>query len=82
MTPSPIPATTYSELSVTLTESLMNRKNPIVTPDYPTAPYVENIGIRPDIQADYMTKDNLLNRGKTFSDAMFAAAANYIKNGK
>lgn len=74
--------TTFSESFITLTQSLMNRKNPIVTSDFPTAPYVENIGIRPDIQADYMTKDNLLNRGKTFADGMFAAAANYIKNGK
>ena len=74
--------TTFSESGVTVTQSLMNRKNPIVTSDYPTAPYVENIGVRPDIQADYMTKDNLLNRGKTFVDGMFAAMANYIKNGK
>jgi hypothetical protein len=74
--------TTFSEAYVTVTQSLMNRKNPIVTSDFPAAPYVENIGVRPDIQADYMTKDNLLNRGKTFADAMFAAAVNYIKNGK
>ncbi len=74
--------TTFSESSITVTQTLMNRKNPIVTSDNPTAPYVENIGVRPDIQADYMTKENLLNRGRTFADALFAAAANYIKNGK
>lgn len=74
--------TAFSESRVTVTQSLMNRKNPIVTSDYPTAPYVENIGVRPDIEADYMTRDNLMNRGKTFVDGMFAAMANYIKNGK
>lgn len=74
--------TTFSESFVTVTQSLMNRMNPIVTSDFPAAPYVENIGVRPDIEADYMTKDNLLNRGRTFADALFAAAANYIRNGK
>jgi Peptidase family S41 len=77
-----VEGTTFSESLTNVTISLMNRKNPIVTSDYPTAPYVENIGVRPDIEADYMTKDNLLNRGKTFVDGMFAAMASYIKNGK
>ena len=77
-----VEATTFSESLTNVTISLMNRKNPMVTSDNPTAPYVENIGVRPDIEADYMTRDNLLNRGKTFVDGMFAAMANYIKNGK
>jgi len=68
--------TTYSEGAATLTESLMHRKNPVVTSDYPTAPYVENIGVRPEIVQDYMTVDNLLNKGATFvqafTDAMVA----------
>ena len=82
VTSNPVGATTFSEAFVTVTQSLMNRKNPIVTADNPTAPYVENIGVRPDIQADYMTKENLLNNGKTFATDMFNAAANYIKNGR
>lgn len=75
----------YSEGLVgfmSVTESLMNRKNPIVTSDYPTAPYVENIGVRPDIQADYMTADNLFSSGKPFVDAFIAAATNYVQNNK
>jgi hypothetical protein len=71
--------TTYSEGVATLTESLMHRKNPVVTSDYPTAPYVENIGVRPEIVQDYMTIDNLLNKGATFvqafTDAMVATIA-------
>jgi C-terminal processing protease CtpA/Prc len=66
-------AGTYSLGFTTVTESLMNRKNPVVTAEYPTAPYVENIGVRPDIVVDYMTVDNLNQRGKPFVDAFVAA---------
>jgi hypothetical protein len=51
----------------------MNRKNPIVTAEYPTAPYVENIGVRPEITVDYMTIDNFSRGGKPFVDAFVAA---------
>jgi peptidase S41-like protein/PDZ domain-containing protein len=68
----------YSEGITTLTESLMVRKNPTVTTDYPAAPYVENIGVRPDIVQDYMTKDNLLRGGRAFVDAFSAAMVDWI----
>jgi len=44
----------------------MLRREPIVTAEYPTAPDVENIGVRPDVEIDYMTRDNLMNRGTAF----------------
>jgi len=66
-------AGTYSLGYVTVTESLMNRKNDIVTAEYPPAPYVENIGVRPEIVVDYMTADNLNRQGKPFVDAFVAA---------
>jgi hypothetical protein len=62
-----------------VTESLMNRKNPIVTSDYPTAPYVENIGVRPEIVVDYMTAANLNQKGKPFVDAFVAAIVAQIQ---
>ena len=73
-------AGSYSLGSISVTESLMNRKNPIVTSEYPAAPYVENIGVRPDIQADYMTRDNLTQNGKPFVDAFVAAMVNKIQS--
>jgi len=73
------PVTTYSEGQATLTESLMHRKNPIATPEYPTAPYVENIGVRPEITQDYMTVDNLLNHGSTFVQAFTDAMVKLIQ---
>jgi C-terminal processing protease CtpA/Prc len=66
-------AGSYSLGSSTVTVSLMNRKNDIVTDDYPSAPYVENIGVRPDLVVDYMTAANLNQRGKPFVDAFVAA---------
>lgn len=70
----------FSEGSTTLTESLMVRRFSINTAgEYPVSPYIENIGVRPDIQADYMTRDNLINGGKTFVDAFSAAMVEHIK---
>ncbi len=58
--------TMFSEVFGSVTQSLMVRREPIVTAEYPTAPYVENIGVRPDVEIDYMTRDNLMNRGTAF----------------
>jgi hypothetical protein len=71
--------TTYSEGQATVTESLMHRKNPIATAEYPTAPYVENIGVRPEITQSYMTIDNLLNQGSTFVQAFTDAMVKLVK---
>ncbi|MFN7923327.1 MAG: S41 family peptidase [Bryobacteraceae bacterium] len=57
----------YSEGQARITQSLMNRKNPVVTEDLPTAPYVENIGVRPDIRLDIMTRENLMNGNRPFA---------------
>jgi C-terminal processing protease CtpA/Prc len=75
-------AGSYSLGTTTVTESLMNRKNTIVTAEYPPAPYVENIGVRPDIVVDYMTSDNLNQKGKPFVDAFVAAIVAQIEGGK
>ena len=57
----------------------MNRKNPVVTEDYPAAPYVENIGVRPEITVDYMTRDNLMQNGRPFVDAFVTAMVDHIR---
>ena len=73
------PAGFYSEFTANNTNSLVLRKNPIVTPDLPAAPYVENIGARPDIQLDYMTKDNLLQGGRPFVEGFTKIIVDQIK---
>jgi hypothetical protein len=39
---------------------------------------VENIGVRPDIAVDYMTRDNLLTRGQSFVNAFTGAMVDLI----
>jgi hypothetical protein len=63
----------YSEGTVSVTQSLVTRKDIVTTPDYPPAYYVENVGVRPDIEYDYMTRENLLGGGKAYVDAFTAA---------
>lgn len=71
----------YSETEARATRTLIVRKNPVVTPDFPTAPYFENIGVRPDVVVDYMTKDNLLTGGKSFVDSLLKTVQNAITSG-
>ena len=68
----------YSEALVGITLGLAVRKGPIVTPDYPTTAYIENVGVRPDIEEDYMTRDNLVNRGRTFVEDFTGALVAHI----
>ncbi|MGI8744235.1 MAG: S41 family peptidase [Bryobacteraceae bacterium] len=63
----------YSEGDTGVTLALMVRKNPITTDDFPATAYIENVGVRPDVQIDYMTTANLLQRGTPFFDAVTAA---------
>ncbi len=71
----------FSESATSVTLSMHHRKNPIVTPEYPTAPFVENIGVRPDVEADYMTGENLLANGRPFVESFLRAMAMHIRGG-
>jgi hypothetical protein len=78
-------AGSYSLGSTSVTESLMNRGHNVITrghrkTSYPVAPYVENIGVHPDLRIDYMTTDNLYQSGKPFVDAFVTAIVNQILN--
>jgi C-terminal processing protease CtpA/Prc len=42
--------------------------------------YLENQGVQPDMVSDYMTTDNLLNKGQTFVDGFTNAMVGYIKS--
>lgn len=64
-----LPATAYTESISRFTVSMMHRGRLIQTPDFPPAPYVENIGVRPDIVIDYMTRTNLMTAGAPFVQA-------------
>jgi peptidase S41-like protein len=78
-------AGSYSLGFTSVTESLMNRGRNVVTgrrlkASFPPAPYVENIGVRPDVRINFMTSDNLSQSGKPFVDAFVTAIVNQILN--
>jgi C-terminal processing protease CtpA/Prc len=72
----------YSEGEPGLTLALMVRQSPVITSDFPPTPYIENVGVRPDIELDYMTRDNLLNSGKTFAQAFTDIPVQQIQSGQ
>jgi hypothetical protein len=53
-----------------------------VVPGYPAIPFIENIGVHPDILDDYMLEENFLAEGKPFVDRFLAAMVDYIKKSK
>jgi hypothetical protein len=65
--------TPYTESICRITASLMHRATVVQTNDFPPAPYIENIGVRPDIVADYMTRANLTSGGAPFVQAFTQA---------
>jgi C-terminal processing protease CtpA/Prc len=69
----------YSEGWVSLSRTVGVRKMPVVTSEYPTAPLIENIGVRPDIYVDYMTRENLLSNGKPFVETFTKAMLDTIE---
>jgi C-terminal processing protease CtpA/Prc len=73
------PAGFYSESSTTNTNTLVVRLEPIYTPDLPAAPYVENIGARPDVRLEFMTRENLMTRGRPFVEGFTRILVNHIR---
>jgi hypothetical protein len=61
--------TTFTEGVCSITIGLMNRGVVISTPEFPPSPYIENIGVRPDIVVDYMTRANLVTGGAPYVQA-------------
>ena len=66
-------ATAYTESFFRITVSLMNRGRVVQAPGLPPAPYIENIGVQPDIVQDFMTSANLLSAGAPYRQAFTSA---------
>ena len=76
------PSGNYSEAFTVVNVNQLVRNKPIVTPDYPTTSFIENVGVRPDMVVEYQTKDNLLNGGSAYLDTVTAAAVDWIKKNR
>lgn len=72
-------AGSYSEGFTGMTVSLLTRRDPVAVPGYPTTWFVENVGVHPDVQVDFMTKDNLLSGGRDFVTAFTEVALKEIQ---
>ncbi len=68
----------YAEGSARTTIALLTRAKPYTAPGYPTSIYIENVGIQPDLPADYMTRENLINRGAGYVDGFSKAIVGLI----
>ncbi len=64
-----------------ITMSLLYRQRVASRPGLPPAPLIENLGVEPDIVLDFMTRDNLIHRGRPFVDAFTRIAVENIRNG-
>lgn len=71
----------YSETGSSLAQSILVRTAVPTVSDFPAMPYIENIGIRPDVTDDYMTADNLVNGGATFVSNFLSAMDKYVSGG-
>ena len=76
------PAGIYSEASASFAQSIVVRKEVAVVPGYPAIPFIENIGVHPDIVDDYMTEENFLAEGRPFVSRFLAAMIEHIKKSK
>ncbi|MEO8128973.1 MAG: S41 family peptidase [Bryobacteraceae bacterium] len=68
----------YGEATASAATSMLLRRAPVVTSDFPASALIENVGVRPDVEIDYMTKDNLLRNGRSFVDSFTRAITDEI----
>ncbi len=69
----------YSESFVGMTLALQVRKDVRTVDGFPATTYIENVGVRPQVVNDYMTKENLLSNGAPFVAQFLQAMADYIR---
>lgn len=69
----------YAEGAVSLSFSLGTRAHTWQAPGLPPADYIENIGVQPDIELDYMTRRNLMTGGQDFVDGFTQAIVDQIR---
>jgi C-terminal processing protease CtpA/Prc len=68
----------YSESVSTNTNSLVVRKDFIRTEDFPLTRYIENVGARPDFPLESMTRENLLNGGRTYVEGFTKILTDWV----
>lgn len=73
-------STPYSEGSARVTQSIAVRNHTIFAPGLPPAPFIENLGVQPDVTANFQTKANLLTGGQPFVNGFSSVISNLAKH--
>ncbi|MFN0105597.1 MAG: S41 family peptidase [Bryobacteraceae bacterium] len=68
----------FSEGLASVTQMLTVRPKMQSSPGFPASRYIENVGVRTDIDYDYQTRENLTRNGAPFVDAFLKAAADLV----
>lgn len=74
--------TPWSMSATNLTESMMLRNRARRMEGFPENNFIENVGVRPDIELDYMTTANLMENGRPFVDAFTNIIVNEIRSSR
>jgi hypothetical protein len=74
------PAGPFSETNTRVTASMMVRDEEREALGFPRSPFIENVGVRPDIELNYMTVENVLNAGRPYSAAFSRILAEEIRS--
>ena len=73
------PTGSYAEGQTGAEINMVVRHEIVKAPGYPATKYLDNVGVQPDIREDFMTRENLMNGGTTFSQHMVAAIVQYVQ---
>ncbi|MBM3729138.1 MAG: hypothetical protein FJW40_27405 [Acidobacteria bacterium] len=68
----------YAEAGLSFTNSLGIRQKEVQVEGLPAAPYIENLGVAPDVVVDVMTRENLTKKGRPFLDRVLEIAVGQI----
>jgi len=71
----------FSEGSASVTQMLTVRPELQTVPGFPATRYIENVGVKPDIEYDFQTRENLVRNGAPFVDAFLKAAVLLVPGG-
>lgn len=69
----------YSETNTRVTVSMMIRLEERDIPGFPRSPFIENVGVRPDIELEYLTVENATTSGRAYSTRFSQILAEQIR---
>lgn len=79
---SQFPGGPLSESSTSVTVGINLRGKAVGAPGLPTSRYIENTGVLPDVELDYMTRENLMNGGRPFVEGFTGIIVQEIRKSK